>query len=60
MKPQTILSGGDYLTFQRHKQAQASKRDGRSPTKKLEGLIPKMEEFNNECEFQAVSMVVTY
>ena len=28
---QKILSGGDYLTVEQHKQAQASKRDGRVP-----------------------------
>ena len=59
MKPQKILSGGDYLTFERHKQAQASKRNGRTPTKRLEGLIPKMEEFHNECECLAVSTMIT-
>ena len=57
---QKILSGGDYLTVEQHKQAQASKRDGRAPSKRLEVLIPKMEQLNNECEFLAVSMVVTY
>ena len=60
MKPHKILSGGDYLTFERHEQAKASKGDGRTPTKRLEGLIPKMEEFQNECEFLAVSMLVTF
>ena len=57
---QKILSGGDYLTVEQHKQAQASKRDGRAPSKRLEVLILKMEQLNNECEFLAVSMVVTY
>ena len=40
--PEKILSGGDYLMFERHKQAQSSKRNGRTPSKRLEGLIPKM------------------
>ncbi|VDI60305.1 Hypothetical predicted protein [Mytilus galloprovincialis] len=49
-QPQKVLSGGDYLTFERHKQAQSSKRNGRTPTKRLEGLVPKMEEFHNQGE----------
>ena len=49
-KPEKSLSGGDYLTFERHKQAQSSKRNGRTPSKRLEGLIPKMEEFHNQAE----------
>lgn len=49
-KPEKTLSGGDYLTFERHKQAQSSKRNGRTPSKRLEGLIPKMEEFHNQGE----------
>ena len=32
-KPVKTLSGGDYLTFQRHKQAQSDKRTGRTPSK---------------------------
>lgn len=42
-RPEKILNGGDYLTFERHKQAQASKRNGRTPSKRQEGLVPKME-----------------
>ncbi|CAC5412530.1 unnamed protein product [Mytilus coruscus] len=49
-QPEKVLSGGDYLTFERHKQAQSSKRNGRTPTKRLEGLVPKMEEFHNQGE----------
>ena len=29
--PQQVLSGGDYLIFERHKQAQSSIRNGRTP-----------------------------
>lgn len=54
--PEKILSGGDYLTFERHKQAQASKRNSRTPSKRLEGLIPKMEEFHNQAEFLKVCL----
>ena len=53
--PEQILSGGDYLTFERHKQAQSSKRNGRTPSQRLEGLIPKMEEFHNQAELLQVS-----
>lgn len=49
-RSQKKLSGGDYLTFERHKQAQSSNRKGRTPSKRLEGLISKMEEFHNQGE----------
>ena len=49
-----ILSGGDYLTFERHKQAQSAKRNGRTPMKRMEGLVPKLEEFYNQAEFLQV------
>lgn len=54
-KPYKVLSGGDYLTFERHKQAQSSKRNGRTPSKRLEGLVPKMEEFHNQGELLKVN-----
>ena len=53
-KPVKTLSGGDYLTFERHKQAQSANRNGRTPSKRLEGLIPKLEEFHNQAEFLQV------
>ena len=53
-KPVKVLSSGDYLTFERHKQAQSAKRNGRTPSKRMEGLIPKMEEFHNQAEFLQV------
>ena len=56
-RPTKILSGGDYLTFERHKQAQSSKRNGRTPSKRLEGLVPKMEEFHNQAEFLQVCIM---
>ena len=55
-KPDKVLSGGDYLTFERHKQAQSSKRNGRTPMKRMEGLVPKMEEFHNQAEFLQVNL----
>lgn len=55
IKPVKILSGGDYLTFERHKQAQMSLRDDDCPSSRLEGLIPKMEEFHNQAELLKVS-----
>ena len=58
--PQQVLSGGDYLTFERHKQAQSSKRNGRTPSKRLEGLIPKMEEFHNQAELLQVQRCQIY
>ena len=54
--PEKTLSGGDYLTFERHKQAQSAKRNGRTPSKRLEGLVPKMEEFQYQAEFLQVSV----
>ena len=53
-QPVKILSGGDYLTFERHRSAQASMANGRTPSSRLEGLIPKMEEFHNQAELLKV------
>ena len=47
-KGQQIRSGADYLTFERDKQAQSSKRNGGTPSKRLEGLVPNMLEFHNQ------------
>ena len=46
-----ILSVDDYLSFERHKQAQSAKRNEHTPMERMEGLIPKMEEFHNQAEF---------
>ena len=54
--PLKTLSGGDYLTFERHRQAQSSKRNGRTPSKRMEGLVPKMEEFHNQGEVLKVKL----
>lgn len=53
--PLKTLSGGDYLTFERHKQAQMSVRDDDTPSLCLEGLVPKMEEFHNQAELLKAS-----
>ena len=49
-----ITSGGDYLTFERHKRAQELHHDGRTPSKRLEGLIPNMELFHFQAEWNVV------
>ena len=49
-KPDKVHSGGDYLKFEIHKQAQSSKGNRRTPMKRMEELVPKMEEFNNQVE----------
>ena len=46
-----ITSGGDYLTFERHKHAQEL-HVGRTPSKRLEGLIPNMELFHFQAEWK--------
>ena len=53
--PLKTLSGGDYLTFERHKQAQMSVRGDETPSLRLEGLVPKMEEFHNQAELLKVT-----
>ncbi|XP_048238711.1 uncharacterized protein LOC125372507 [Haliotis rufescens] len=50
-EPQKVLSGGDYLTYERHKQAKNCKSNCRTPSKQLKGLVPKIEEFHNQAEF---------
>ena len=55
LKPVKVLSGGDYLTFERHKSAQSSMANGWTPSSRLEGLVPKMEEFHNQAELLKVS-----
>lgn len=53
-KPIKITSGGDYLTFERHKSAQQLHVDGRNASKRLEGLIPNMELFHHQAEWNLV------
>ena len=52
--PAKVLSGGDYLTFERQKAAQSAKADGRNPSKRMEGLVSKMEDFHAQAEWQQV------
>ncbi|XP_022783267.1 uncharacterized protein LOC111324048 [Stylophora pistillata] len=54
-KPVKVLSGGDYLTFERHKEAQSSMQDARTPLSRLEGLIPKVEDFHTQAEWMKVT-----
>ena len=56
-QPVNTLSGGDYLTFERHKGAQSSMQDSRTPSTRLEGLIPKIEDFHMQAEWHSVSFV---
>ena len=53
-EPTKVLSGGDYLPFERHKSAQSSMANGLTPSTRLQGLIPKMEEFHNQAELLKV------
>ncbi|KAK3754519.1 hypothetical protein QZH41_019112, partial [Actinostola sp. cb2023] len=53
-KPIKVLSGGDYLTFERHKEAQSAMQDARTPSARLEGLIPKTEDFHTQMEWMQV------
>ncbi len=56
--PIKVLSGGDYLTFERHKEAQAAMQDARTPSTRLEGLIPKTEDFHTQAEWTKVETLV--
>lgn len=55
--PQVMLSGGDYLTHERHLGAQSGVGNCHTPTQKLLGLISKFEEFHNQAELLLVSDV---
>ena len=41
---------GDYLTFERTKVAQTSKRNGRTPSTQLKGILARTAEFHNQAE----------
>ena len=51
------LSGGDYLTFERHKEAQSAMQDARTPSARLEGFIPKFEDFHMQAELLKVCIL---
>ena len=60
-KPVKVLSGGDYLTFERHKEAQSAMQDARTPSSRLEGLIPKIEDFHAQMKWMQVHvLLLTY
>lgn len=40
------LSDGEYLTFERHQGLQCAIPDARTPSSKLKGLIPQIEDFH--------------
>lgn len=60
-KPVKVLSSGDYLTFERHKEAQSAMQDTRTPSSRLEGLIPKIADFHAQMEWMQVHvLLLTY
>jgi len=59
VNPVKVLSGGDYLTFERHKEAQSAMQDARTPSSRLEGLIPKIEDFHAQMEWMQVWLFKT-
>lgn len=60
-KPVKVLSGGDYLTFERHKEAQSAMQDARTPSSRMEGLIPKIEDFHAQMKWMQVHvLLLTY
>jgi hypothetical protein len=52
--PAKVLNGGDYLTHERHKSAQSSMQDARTPSAQLLGLLSKFEDFHAQCEWVKV------
>ena len=53
-KPEKVLTGGDYLTFERLKEAQSPMQDAITPFARLEGLIHKIEDFHAQMEWLQV------
>ena len=51
------LSGGDYLTFERHKEAQSAMQDAKVPSARLEGFIPKFEDSHMQAELLKVCVL---
>ena len=49
-----ILSGGDLLTAEREQNAQEQESDGRTPTDRLEGLVPTIEDMHTYGNFLGV------
>ncbi|XP_060583148.1 uncharacterized protein LOC132739445, partial [Ruditapes philippinarum] len=59
-EPVKCLSGGDYLTFERHKKAQSTMQDSRTASERLEGLQAKFEEFHTQAEVNKVVWNLLY
>ena len=51
ISPLKVLSGGEYPTFERHKEAQSAMEDARTPSYRLRGLIPKIKDFHAKMEW---------
>lgn len=58
--PVKLLSGRDYLTFERHKEAQSAMQDARTPSARLEGRIPNTEDFHTQMEWMQVIITELY
>ena len=54
LRPITVPMIGDYLTVERGLEALSSKRNGRTPSKKLQGLTMEFAEFHNQAELLKV------
>lgn len=52
--PMPVFSGGDYLTHERSHGSQLTVANNRTPCRRLEGLISKVEEFHNQMELLGV------
>ena len=57
--PVKVLNGGDYLSFERYQGAQSSMQDARTPSARLEGFIPKFEDFHDQAEWLKVFLFFT-
>ena len=54
IRPATIPFVGDYLTVERGNGALSCKRNSRTPSSRLSGLVMQMAEFHNQAEFMKV------
>ena len=57
-QPTRTAFEGDYLTFERVKVAQTAKRNGRTPSKQLKGIVPRIAEFHNQAELMKVRLIL--
>jgi hypothetical protein len=58
IRPATIPFVGDYLTVERGNGALSCKRNSRTPSSKLCGLVMQLAEFHNQAEFMKVYVVL--